>query len=56
MDIDTARRHFRAVATVVGADPDLALARAQQVERDNDDVDVAEAYLAVLAELCDGRV
>ena len=54
MDSDTQRRDFRTVATALGSDPDLALARAMQVDRADEALTIADAYLAVLAELADG--
>lgn len=56
MDSDAQRRDFRTVATALGSDPDLALARAMQIDRERDDVGTVDAYLLVLAELCEGRV
>lgn len=46
------RRDFRAVATALGGDPDLAQARAEQLARERSDQSSAEVYLAVLRELC----
>jgi hypothetical protein len=56
VDSDAQRRDFRTVATTLGSDPDLALARAQQIEREQEGLAAAAAYLLVLAELCEGRV
>lgn len=56
MDSDTQRRDFRTIATALGSDPDLALARAMQLGRQDESLDTADAYLLVLAELCEGKV
>lgn len=55
MDTDP-RRDFRTVAIALGGDPDLALARAMQLGRENADLGATDVYLVVLRELCDGQV
>lgn len=55
-DPDAQRRDFRTIATTLGADPDLAVARAMQLGRDQTERGLADVYLTVLAELCEGRV
>lgn len=56
MDSDAQRRDFRTIATSLGSDPDLAMARATQLGRQDENLGTVDAYLAVLAELCEGRV
>lgn len=53
---DQQLRDFQAVAVALGADPDLARARAEQRRGEDAALAAADAYLLVLRELSEGRV
>lgn len=56
MPTDQQLRDFQTVAVALGSDPDLARARADQLRREDESLAVADAYLLVLRELCEGKV
>lgn len=56
MATDSPLRDFRTIAIALGSDPDLAQARASQLQREDESLGTADAYLLVLRELTDGQV